>query len=579
MPICIEGIQYSDFSYFGAKTKSKRQRNIKLTVLHPRKLDVNKSLSDTRRRNIAVTKLYDIMCEMKFVSNFSNKTLFESLINNLSFVGRSKRILEDINRTSITLGRFIYKVFTFTSKIIKQTEDKEFVGIIATNSKSTMEIFFALSALNRIPAMINYTDTIENILFNIKNVGIKTVYTATFFIKVLKLENLIIALKNNNINIIYIEDIEDNCTIFNKMSAFVKSFFPRTCYKNICSNFDVNSPAVILFTSALKGKSKSVILTHRNIQAQMAQISSVMDFGILDSFFNAMPIFSSLGLVAGTFLPLIRGIKVFLYHLPLQYKMISELVYDTNSTVLLGTDTFLNGYAKNAHPYNFYAIRYVIAGIEKLKEETIKIWEDNFGKRIFEAYGTTDTASTRSINTPMYFKQYSVGRFLPSIECKLESTTAFVGYSHLLVKGPNIAKWYIEKKQLVSTKVDDLWFDTGDIVEIDNDKFIFIRGKSRRFTKVDGESVSLTELEFNISNIWKHSKHALLSMLVNGKKEIVLFTTNQSATLQQLENKVQKQKIENFILPNRIIIVDRIPIIGTGATDYAKLYEMFKELK
>ncbi len=579
LPICIEGIQYSDFSYFGAKTKNKRQRNIKLTILHPRKLNVNQSLSDTRRRNIAVTKLYDIMCEMKFVSNFSNKTLFESLINNLSFVGRRKRILEDINRTSITLGRFICKVFTLTHKIIKQTEDKEFVGIIATNAKSTIEIFFALSALNRIPAMINYTDTIENILFNIKNVGIKTVYTATFFIKVLKLENLIIALKNNNITIIYIEDIEDNCTIFNKMSAFVKSFFPRTYYKNICSNFDVNSPAVILFTSALKGKSKSVVLTHRNIQAQMAQISSVMDFGILDSFFNAMPIFSSLGFVAGTLLPLIRGIKVFLYHLPLQYKMISELVYDTNSTVLLGTDTFLNGYAKNAHPYNFYAIRYVIAGIEKLKEETIKIWEDNFGKRIFEAYGTTETSSTISINTPMYFKEYSVGKFLPSIECKLESTTAFIGASHLLVKGPNIANWYIEKKQLVSTKVDGLWFDTGDIVEIDNDKFIFIKGKSQRFTKVDGESVSLTELEFNISNIWKHSKHALLSLLVDGKKEIVLFTTNQSATLQQLEKKVQEQKIENFVLPNRIIIVERIPIIGTGATDYVKLHEKFKELK
>ena len=579
LPICIEGIQYSDFSYFGAKIKSKRQRNIKLTILPPRKLNVNQSLSDVKRRNIAITKLYDIMCEMKFASNFSNKPIFESMIDCLSLVSRRKKILDDINRTPITLGRFICKVFTFTNKIIKQTDNKEFVGIIASNTKSTIEIFFALSALNRIPAMINYTDTIENILFNINNVGIKIVYTAKFFIKILKLENLIVALKNNNITVIYIEDIENSFTIFNQIAAFLKSFFPRTYYKNICSKFDKNSPAVILFTSALKGKSKAVILTHRNIQVQMAQLSSVMDFGILDSFFNAIPIFSSLGLIAGTLLPLLRGIKVFLYHSPLHYKMVSELVYDTNSTVLLGTDTFLNGYAKNAHPYNFYAIRYVIAGIEKLKEETIKIWEDNFGKRIFEAYGTTETSSTISINTPMYFKEYSVGKFLPSIECKLESTTVFVGASHLLVKGPNIANWYIEKKQLVSTKVDGLWFDTGDIVEIDDDKFIFIKGKSKRFTKVDGESVSLTELEFNISNIWKDSKHTLLSILVDGKKEIVLFTTNQSATLQQLEKKVQEQKIENFVLPNRIIIVERIPIIGTGATDYVKLHEKFKELK
>jgi acyl-[acyl-carrier-protein]-phospholipid O-acyltransferase/long-chain-fatty-acid--[acyl-carrier-protein] ligase len=244
----------------------------------------------------------------------------------------------------------------------------------------------------------------------------------------------------------------------------------------------------------------------------------------------------------------------------------------------LGTDTFLNGYAQNAHPYDFYAIRYVIAGIEKLKEETIHIWEENFGKRIFEAYGTTETASTISINTPMYFKEYSVGRFLPSVECKLESTTAFVGSSHLLVKGPNVANCYIENKQLVSKKAEGEWFDTGDIVEVDREGFVFMKGKSKRFTKVDGESISLTELEFNISNIWKESKNAVLTVQNNRKKEIVLFTTNQSATLEQLQKEAQEQKIENFVLPNKIIVVEKIPIIGTGATDYTKLHEMFKEL-
>ena len=578
LPICIEGIQYSDFSYFGAKTKSKRQRKIKLTILPPRKLNVNQSLSDTRRRNIAMTKLYDIMCEMKFSSNFSDKTLFESLIDSLSLIGRRKEILDDINRQPITLGGFLGAVFAFTHKISKQTENKEYVGIIGANSKTMIEIFFALSALNRIPAMINFTDSIENILYNLKNVGITKVYTSHRFIKASKLENLTEALRENNIEVIYAEDIKDSFTMFNKMAAYIKSYFPRTYYKNICPAFDVFAPAVVLFTSAFKGKSKAVVLSHKNIQASRAQLSSVMDFGIMDSFFNAMPIFSSLGLVAGTLLPLLRGIKVFEYHSPLHYKMVSELVYDTDSTVLLGTDTFLYGYAQNAHPYDFYAIRYVIAGIEKLKEETIQIWEENFGKRIFEAYGTTETASTISINTPMYFKEYSVGRLLPSVECKLESTTAFVGSSHLLVKGPNIANCYIENRQLVSKKTEGEWFDTGDIVEIDREGFVFMKGKSKRFTKVDGESISLTELEFSISNIWKESKNAVLTVQNNRKKEIVLFTTNQTATLEQLEKEAQEQKIENFVLPNKIIIVEKIPIIGTGATDYTKLNEMFKEL-
>lgn len=578
LPICIEGIQYSDFSYFGAKTKSKRQRKIKLTILPPRKLNVNQSLSDNRRRNIAITKLYDIMCEMKFASNFSDRTLVESLIDSLSLVGRRKKIFNDINRKPIKLGSFLGAIFAFAHKISKQTKNKEYVGIIASNTKSTIEVFFALSALNRIPAMINYTDTIENTLFNIKNVGITKVYTSEIFIKDSKLEKLIQNLEENGIEVIYIEDIKESFTIFNKLSAFIKSFFPKTYYKNICSNFDVFSPAVVLFTSAFKGKSKSVVLTHKNIQASRAQLSSVMDFGISDSFFNAMPIFSSLGLVAGTLLPLLRGIKVFVYHSPLNYRMVSELVYDTSSTVLLGTDTFLNGYAQNAHPYDFYSIRYVISGTEKLKEETIKIWEDNFGKRIFEAYGTTETASTISINTPMYFKEYSVGRLLPSMECKLEATPAFIGASHLLVKGPNVANCYIENKELIAKKVEGEWFYTGDIVEIDREGFIFMKGKSKRFTKVDGESISLTELELNISNIWKDSKHALLPILINGKKEIVMFTTKKDASLQDLQKCAQEQKLEDFVLPDKIIVIEKMPITGTGATDYTNLNEMFKEL-
>jgi len=577
LPVCIEGIQYSDFSYFGAKTKSKRQRKIKLTVLPARKLDVFKSASENRRRNVAMTKLYDIMCEMKFASNFTNKTVFGSLIQNIKLVGRNKDILDDIKREPLTVGRLTGAIFAFANKIKKQTEKKEYVGVMLANTKTTVEIFFALSATGRIPAMINYTDSTENILACIENVGIKTVYTSKNFIKEFKPNNIIEKLIERNINIIYEEDIKASVNILNKVFAYVMSYFPNYYYKKICDNFNNESPAVVLFTAAVNGKTKSVVLTHKNIQASIAQISSVMDFGISDSFFNSMPIFSSLGFVAGVLLPLLRGIKVFVYHSPLHYKMVSELVYDTSSTVLLGTDTFLNGYAKTAHPYDFYSIRYVISGIEKLKEETVKIWEENFGKRIFEAYGTTETSSIISINTPMYFKQYSVGRMLPAMEFKLESTTAFVGASHLLVKGPNVADFYIENKLLVSKKTEDNWFDTGDIVEIDKDKFIFMKGKSKRFVKFDGEPVSLTELELEIANVWKDSKHALIRVLRNRKKEIILFTTYKNATKQDLEKIVNEQQIENFIVPDEIVVMENIPITGTGTIDYLKLQEIFKE--
>lgn len=577
LPICIEGTQYSDFSYYGSKIKTKHQRKIKLTVLPPRKLDVNQSLSDARRRNIAMSKLYDIMCEMKFKGNFSDKTIFESLLDSVSLVGRGKEILEDVDREPVKLGSCIKEIFAFSRKMSRQTEAKEYVGILSAGTETAIKMIFALSAIDRIPAILNYTESVDNILYNIKNVGIKTIYTTKFFVQTYKLDDLIKSLETNGIKIVYGEDIRKSLTIFNSISAWFASKFPKAYYKNICSNFDVDSPAVVMFTSAFKGKSKAVVLSHRNIQASRAQLSAVMDFGVLDVFFNAMPIFSSLGFVAGILLPILRGIKVFVYHSPLHYKMVSELVYDTDATVLLGTDTFLNGYARNAHPYDFYSIRYVISGIEKLKEETVKIWEENFGKRIFEAYGTTETASTISINTPMYFKQYTVGRCLPSVECRLETTSAFIGASHLWVKGPNVSNFYIENEQLKSTENDKNWFDTGDIVEIDREGFVSMKGKSKRFTKVNGETISLTELEFKISNIWQDAKHALITTVKNNKKEIVLFTTKQDADLGELNNMVQKQKEENFVLPDKVFIMEKLPLTGTGAVDYIKLHEIFKD--
>ncbi|MFA6614395.1 MAG: AMP-binding protein, partial [Endomicrobiia bacterium] len=355
-----------------------------------------------------------------------------------------------------------------------------------------------------------------------------------------------------------------------KLFAYLMSYFPKRYYKIINTNIDASNPAVVLFTSNFEGKVKSVVLSHKNIQANRGQLSSVMDFGIMDSFFNSMPIFHSFGIVAGMLLPLLRGIKVFMYHSPLHYRMVSELVYDTNSTVILGTDTFLNGYAKTAHPYDFYSVRFVIAGVEKLREETVKIWEENFGIRIFEAYGTAETSSTLSVNTPMYFKSGSVGRFLPSIEYKLEPMSELSSGSGLIVKGPNITNSHINN---LNTS-DDGWFDTGDIVTVDEDGFVFVEGKIKRFAKIDGESVSLSAIEVAVSNIWQKDKHAVIN--INRKNLLILFTTNQSATIDELEKISKEQEINGFIIPSKIIVLEEIPITGTGATDYLKLTEIAK---
>ena len=233
-------------------------------------------------------------------------------------------------------------------------------------------------------------------------------------------------------------------------------------------NADPNAPAVILFTSGSEGVPKGVVLSHRNIQANRFQAFARIDFTAQDIVFNALPMFHAFGLTAGTMLPVLSGVRTFLYPSPLHYKVIPELCYDTNASILFGTDTFLMGYARNAHPYDFYNVRFVVAGAERVKPETREVWMEKFGKRILEGYGATECSPVLALNTPMHLKSGTVGRLLDRIEYRLDPVEGIAEGGRLVVKGPNIMLGYLRADTPgVIEPPPDGWYDTGDIVTID----------------------------------------------------------------------------------------------------------------
>jgi acyl-[acyl-carrier-protein]-phospholipid O-acyltransferase/long-chain-fatty-acid--[acyl-carrier-protein] ligase len=286
--------------------------------------------------------------------------------------------------------------------------------------------------------------------------------------------------------------------------------------------------------------------------------------------FNALPIFHSFGLTGGLLLPLLSGIKTFLYPSPLHYRIVPELVYDTNATILFGTDTFLSGYARMANAYDFYSVRYIFAGAERVRSETRRVWAEKFGLRILEGYGATETAPAIATNTPMQFKAGTVGRFLPGLDYRLEPVPGITRGARLSVHGPNVMLGYlrVERPGVLEPPADG-WYDTGDIVDIDADGFVTILGRAKRFAKIAGEMVPLGAVEDLVASQWPSAMHAVVAVPDARRGEaLVLVTDREDADRQALLAQAQKNGLPELFVPKIILAMKRLPLLGSGKIDY-----------
>ena len=576
LPICLEGSQYSLFSRFGTQLKTRPQSKITITIEAPKKLQLDETLKGKERRLSAARALYDIMVNMKYEAGEINETLFDSLLDAIELVGRSKKIINDISRKWLSFGQFLTAVFVLGKQIAKKQERGEMAGFLLPNTTASIVAFFGMRAFNITPCMLNFSSGVKNMLACCKAAKISTVFTSKTFLEQGGLTETAEALEKAGIKLIYLEDLKKQITVWDKLVGFIASYFPRHYYKKVRGNVKSTDPAVVLFTSGSEGTPKGVVLSHKNIQANRLQLQSILDFGLRDRVFNAMPIFHSFGLTVGTLLPLLGGVPVFFYPSPLHYRIVPELIYDNNSTIIFGTDTFFNGYAKMAHPYDFYSVRLAVVGAEKLKEETIVKYYDQFGLRIMEGYGATETAPVISVNTPMYFKRGSVGRLLPGIEYKLEQIPGVEDGGRLFVKGANIMAGYLrDTNPGVLEPPQDGWYDTGDIVRVDEKGFIFILGRAKRFAKIAGEMISLTAVETEINALWPGKMHAIVNIPDEKKGEqLVLFTTEPKAERSALIIDFKAKGLSELAVPKIIKIMEEIPLMGTGKVDYVKLKEM-----
>ena len=574
IPVRLDGPQYTPFSRLRGKLRLRWFPKITITVLAPRRFHVEGEMSARARRAIAGRRLYDEMSGMIFATSQTDRTLFAALAEARGIHGGGAKVLEDVKREPLSYNRLLVGTRLLGKRLGAHTAPGERVGLLLPNINGAVVAFFALQAEGRVPAMLNFTVGLANMRSACVTAQIGTIVSARAFVEQARLADTMAALEADGLRVLYLEDLAASIGGAEKLWALAT--VGRSAARHAALRLSPEAPAVVLFTSGSEGSPKGVVLSHRNLLANLAQLSARIDFNASDVVLNALPVFHSFGLTGGTLLPLLNGIRTVMYPSPLHYRIVPALAYDANATILFGTDTFLSGYARMAHGYDFYSVRYIFAGAEKVRDQTRQTYAEKFGLRILEGYGATECAPVIAVNTPMHFQAGTVGRLLPGIEARLEPVPGIAEGARLFVRGPNVMAGYLlDSAPGVLQPPVEGWHDTGDIVGIDEAGFVSIKGRAKRFAKIGGEMVSLPAVEGFAAQCWPGHAHAVVTRPDPKKGEaLVLFTTFAGADPKALLGWGRTHGATELMLPRDIRVLGELPVLGTGKLDYVTMGEM-----
>jgi acyl-[acyl-carrier-protein]-phospholipid O-acyltransferase / long-chain-fatty-acid--[acyl-carrier-protein] ligase len=536
-------------------------------------------LAATVARQRVVSWLRDRMVRQQFEADFEfGASSVPAAVGEMVRSIPKRVALEDATFTALSYRRLAVASDVLAAQWAKRLDGPagERVGVLLPNVNATPLTLLSLWSVGKVPAMLNFSTGLATMLVCAKLAGIRHVITSRRFLEATKLDAA--GFESAGLTVHFLEDVRQTVAFTTKLSAAVSNrFAPGGKLRGL--RIQKSDTAVVLFTSGSEGMPKGVELTHGNLLANAIQVNSVMDVTDQERFFSALPLFHSLGLVGGLLFPLLRGCYTFLYPSPLHYRIVPTMVYDKECTVLLGTNTFLNGYARKANAYDFNSVRLLVAGAEKVQGATFETWAKRFGVRILEGYGATECSPVISVGTRIEPRPGSAGRFLPGIEWRLEPVPGVEQGGRLWVRGPNVMKGYLNPDAQAKFAAGGGWYDTGDVVEVDAEGFLHIRGRMKRFAKISGEMVSLTAVEDALAGAFPtYGARLQIAVLavpdVDKGEKLIAVTNDERVGLADIRAVLKAKGFSNLCAPREVRSVMSIPKLGTGKVDHRKLQEM-----
>ncbi len=572
VPVRIRGLEKTYFSYLhGGQVRRRLLPKVTVSILEPVRLAVDPALRGRKRRMAAGAQLYTVMSDLIYRTTSTERTIVQAVIAAAAENGRSRVAVEDPVSGALTYRRLLTGAAVLGRQVMKFGKTGENIGVMLPNANGAAVTILAVMSAGRVPAMINFTAGLMNIRSGCRAANIRHILTSRTFIERAHLQKIVDGLAPD-FNLVFLEDVRAGIGLADKLRGLFaagRPLVPRA----------PDDPAAILFTSGSEGVPKGVVLSHRNILTNAAQAEARIDFGRNDKLFNVLPMFHSFGLTVGFVLPLVSGVRIYLYPSPLHYRIVPEMIYGVNATIMFGTDTFLSGYARSAHAYDFRSLRYLMAGAEPVKETTRRIYMEKFGLRILEGYGVTETSPALALNTPMFNRFGTVGRLLPGIEAELEQVPGVNEGGRLYVRGPNVMLGYLRAERPgVIEPPPDGWHDTGDIVTVDADGFITIKGRAKRFAKIGGEMISLAAVEALAAELWPDAMSGAATVPDPRKGErLVLVTTKAEAKRSDLQAFARARGASEMMVPAEVLFLEKLPQLGSGKIDNVALTGLVRE--
>ncbi len=568
VPIHIDGAHLSVFTRLAHKYRRRCFPRITLTISPP------KPIPESLPRDEWTPFVYRLLSESAFLAQNQDRSVYRELMVAARRHGGSRLIWEGHDGQGLTYGQVLGRSAYLGTRFAGMTKPGSIVGIMMPTSIPGALAFWGIQFSHRIPAWLNFTMGLSAFASTVQTAEVRTVVTSRAFVEGAHLEDHVRVLLEKGVELVYLEDLRPSWAW--KLRAVgirlgLAAHYRRHEARWVAAGRDRRG--AILFTSGSSGLPKAVVLSHANLLANVAQLRARIDFAHSDCVFNALPLFHAFGFTGGMLTPILSGVRTVLYPTPLHYGLIPEFIYSTNATIFFATNSFLNGYARKANAYDFFALRYVFAGAEKLQPATQKLWSERFGIRIFEGYGTTEASPALTMNTPLCYKPGTVGQFMPGIEHRLEPVPGTAG-GRLFFRGPNrMMGYYLPDQPGVLVDSGD-WYDTGDIVSVDDQGFVSILGRAKRFAKIAGEMVSLAAVEEAVSAVCAGSVAIVSRPHPLRGEELVLFTADAALTMDAAREAIRARGLSDLSAPKQVRVCSPFPLLGSGKPDLVALQEL-----